>query len=121
MTEHQCNYAGGFCTICLKKQPRIVNGKEQGLSDTSSMLKTSYRTPQARKKKINSEFQSVVDDTMTFLGEDFYKKGNFAKYAGIIKRVGLQKAREWIKEMKQRGISKPAYFWGIVRNFNKLK
>ena len=119
MTEHQHEYFGGVC-LCGKKQPRIVNGKEVGLSDISG-IKTAQKPKYKPTKKITSQFQFFVDDLMVFLGEDIYKKGNFSKYCGVVKRYGMFQVGIWKKEMQRKGISKPAYFWGIVRNFNKLK
>lgn len=116
MKEHQHSYAGGYCTICFKKQPVFKDGKEQGLSSINSGVKTSYKPPQARKKKITSEFQAFIDDLMGFLGEDVYKKGNFSKYCGVVKRYGKFQVRIWVKQMKERGISNPKYFFGIIRN-----
>ena len=115
------NYAGGYCIHCLKKQPHIVNGKEQGLSDTSSMLKTPLRAKYQRRKQITSEAQYQTSLLINFLKEDEYKKGIFPKYAFIVKRLGLQKIREIMSYMKEKEITSPAYFFAIYRNNNQKK
>ena len=119
MTEHQHEYFAGVCS-CGKKQPIYRDGKEVDQCIKSD-VKITYRAIQKPTKKINSEFQSVVDETMVYLGEDIYKKGNFPKYCGIIGRVGMNQARIWIKEMRSRGITNPRYFMTIYKNFNKTK
>lgn len=119
MTEHQHEYFAGVCS-CGKKQPIYRDGKEVSQSIKSD-VKIAYRAIQKPTKRITSEFQSVVDETMVYLGEDIYKKGNFGKYCGIIGRVGMNQARIWIKYMKSKGITNPAYFWGIYKNFNQSK
>ena len=120
MKQHIHEYFGGVC-MCGKKQPVFNGSKEVKLSDIKSSHKIAPQARFASRKRINSEFQSVVDEVMVYLHEDVYKKGNFPKYCGIIKKVGINQARIWIKEMKQRGISSPRYFMGIYKNFNKTK
>ena len=105
------NYCGGVCINCFEKQPVYNNGKEQGFEKVKPRV--------IKKKNITSEFQLFVDDTMSYLKEDVYKKNNFSKYAGVIKKFGMFQVRIWIKSMKEKGISSPKYFWGIIRN-NKL-
>lgn len=118
-----CNhsYAGGKCIYCGSPQQRFNGSEEVKLSN----IKYSHKiAPQARfgsRKRINSEFQSVVDEVMVYLHEDVYKKGLFSRYCGIIKKVGINQARIWIKEMRGRGITNPRYFMGIYKNFNKTK
>lgn len=114
---HIHEYYGGVC-LCGKKQPTIRNGKEVS-QNINFDRKIAYKPPQARRKRINSEFQSVVDEVMVYLHEDVYKKGNFSKYCGIVKRIGTTKARQWIKEMRGRGITNPRYFMKIYGNFNQ--
>lgn len=115
MKEHQHQYYGGVC-ICGKKQPIYRNGKEVDVSIKSDH-KIAYKPPQARKN-IHSDFQLAVDELVVYLKEDVK---TFPKYCGIVKRIGTTKARQWIKEMRQRGISSPRYFMGIYKNFNKTK
>lgn len=117
-----CNhdYIAGACQYCGQKQPTIRNGREVSLSGVSDH-KIAYKPPQAHRKRITSEFQMVVDEIMTHLGEDIYAKGLFSRYCGIIKRVGINQARIWIKEMRGRGITSPAYFLAIYKQHNKQK
>lgn len=120
MKEHQHSYAGGYCTICFKKQPVFKDGKEQGLSSINSGVKTSYKPPQAHRK-ITSEAQYEVDKLMQFFKEDIYKKGNFAKYAKAYKILGKQQIFSFISYCKEKNITSPAYFWGMYRKtYRKL-
>ena len=109
------DYIAGACQYCGKKQPIFNGSKKVGLSDLSG-LKTPLRQPQALKKRVYSQFQYTISEIIEYLGED---DKTFPKYCGIVKRVGMSKAREWIKEMKQRGITSPKYFFGIYKNYNK--
>jgi len=120
MTCDQCEYIAGACIHCGQKQP-VFNGKKEAVLSSINFGSKIAPTPQIlKKKRITSEFQMVVDEVMTYLHEDIYKKGNFARYAGIIKRVGINQSRIWIKEMKGRGITNSRYFMKMYGN-HKLK
>ena len=100
--QHQ--YSGGTCIYCGDHQEII----------------SSRREVRIKKKKITSEFQYTVDEVMMYLKEDLYKKGNFGKYCGVVKRVGIDQARLWIRYMKERGITNPAYFMTVCKNSNQI-
>ena len=104
--KNQCEYSRGKCIYCGDPQEIIGNRRKE---------------IKVKNKRITSEFQYTVDEVMTYLKEDLYKKGNFGKYAGIIKRVGTDQARIWIRDMKERRITNPAYFMTIYKNSNQTK
>lgn len=103
--DHQ--FEGGICCDCGMSQSQISN---KGFK--------KIELPKIKQKNITSAFQLLVDDVMSFFHEDVYKKGNFAKYARVIKLLGEGRTREFISYCKERKIHSPAYFWGMWKNFN---
>lgn len=105
------SFYAGVCIDCGISQNEV---SDRGLGKITP--------PRVKFKRITSEYQLLIDDLMTYLHEDTNKKGNFAKYAGIVKRIGKQRMFEILSVMKQRKITSSRYFMAMTRSkpINKI-
>ncbi|MDD5605885.1 MAG: hypothetical protein PHR51_00955 [Patescibacteria group bacterium] len=81
------------------------------LSDSLEKLKEKVRNPH-----LHSELHLLVDEARTLFGETAVKgKGSFAFYLGFFKRLGVNRVRQLLSEVKQSGAKEPGrLFWYLV-------
>lgn len=104
------NFIAGTCIDCGTSQQEI---SDKGLK------RIEIKKP--KPKKITSEFQLLVDDTMNYFNEDTHKKGNFAKWAKLIKFIGKEELLKFLSYCKKKKIKSPKYFMGFYKSkYNKL-
>jgi len=66
------------------------------------LIKNS-KTQKPRNKHIHSEIHDLADIISTTFGE----KNRFGMYLGIIKRIGIERARQIFSEIKNSNIDNP--------------
>ncbi len=76
------------------------------------LLAASFRQPP--NKRLHSEIHALADEFSAFFGE----RHLFARYLGVIKRVGAARARAIFAEVKQGGAREPRklFFWKCRRD-----
>ena len=78
-------------------------------------------TPRGRNPHLHSELHLLVDEVRTLFGETATKgKGSFSFYLGFFKRLGVQKVRQILAEVKQSNAEDPKrLFWYKVAEESK--
>jgi hypothetical protein len=81
------------------------------LSDYLKKKETSIKNTH-----LHSELHLLVDEARNLFGETATKgKGSFSFYLGFFKRLGVQKVRQLLSEVKQSNASEPdKLFWYLV-------
>jgi len=79
------------------------------------LITASLRQPPNRR--LHSEIHVLADEISSFFGE----RRLFARYLGVIKRIGVTKARTIFSEVKQSGAREPhkLFFWKCRQNGRK--
>jgi len=74
-------------------------------------------TPRERNPHLHSELHALVDEVRIQFGETAKKgKGSFSFYLGFFKRLGVQKVRQILAEVKQSEPDEPAkLFWWLIK------
>lgn len=80
-----------------------------------------YR-PKERNTHLHSELHLLVDEARTLFGETATKgKGSFGFYLGFFKRLGINKVRQLLAEIKESKIDNPGklFWWKIKQELDK--
>ena len=86
------------------------------MKDLSDYLKNKGQTQ--KNTHLHSELHLLVDEARNLFGETATKgKGSFSFYLGFFKRMGVQKVRQLLSEVKDSNIDNPGkLFWWKVKN-----
>lgn len=86
------------------------------MKELGDYLKNKGQQP--KNVHLHSELHLLVDEARNLFGETATKgKGSFSFYLGFFKRMGVQKVRQLLSEVKQSDIDNPGkLFWWKVKN-----
>jgi len=76
--------------------------------------------PRARNPHLHSELHALVDEVRIQFGETAKKgKGSFSFYLGFFKRLGVNKVRQILAEIKQSGAEdeKRLFWYKVAKEF----
>lgn len=120
---HDFPYVGAKCSRCAVGQKDLSSdgSNTPRVPTLSNPFSRAVPTRRVKARGLHSEIHLFVSEIRRTFGETASKgKGSFGFYLGFVNRLGLETARLFYAEAKDRGNS-GRYFWWRVGDYFKKK
>lgn len=110
---HDFPYTGANCSQCGVNQHELSGNAPKKIAP--SMANPFARAIKVERKAvhgIHSELHALVDETRKMFGETATKgRGSFGYYLGFFKKVGIDRVRVFLAEVKQANTPQKLFWW----------